>query len=146
MLEIYRKIMYILFFLKGRNYFLKTNFIDSLKYFTQAEKYYAEDYQLYIYKGLNEFFIKLFDNALISFQKALGMIDSSQKLNLDEKKYLKKYIIEYILISSTVVESFSNYDKYKNIYYNLEYKKDNINKNLLLDFPITDNNNPSKPT
>jgi len=138
--------MYIFFFLKGRHYFLKTNFIDSLKYFTQAEKYYTEDYQLYVYKGLNEFFIKLFDNALISFQKALSMIDANQKLNIDEKKYLKKYIIEYILISSTVVESFSSYGRYKNIYYNLEYKKDNINKNLLLDFPISDNNNLSKAT
>jgi len=121
--------------MKAKRCLIREDILCALNMFSKAKKYYSNDYQLYIYKGLSEFLLKLFDNSLFSFQEALVMIDANKKLSLDEKNYLKKYIIEHLLDVLRILEHSSNYDNYKNIYNGLNFNKSKINKKFFYDFP-----------
>jgi len=137
MLIFYKKILYIYYFIKAKEYLFDENILEALEAFSRAEKYYNDDYQLYIYKGLCEFLLKLFDDSLLSFQKALKMVHADKKLSSDEKNYLKKFIIEHLLDILRILRCPThNYDEYKNVYNGLKFNKNRINKNLFYDFPL----------
>jgi len=135
MLELFRRLPYVYYYMQGKSQLIKKNIIDALEYFRKANKYNQNDYPLYIYKGLCEFLVKDFPNALVSYQQALRLVENHKNLNKDEKAYLKLYIIENILHIFDITENYENYENYANIIRNLQFNLTNIRKYFLYDFP-----------
>ena len=134
-MKIFNKFKYVYHFIQGKNYLSEKNIVDALCEFNIAKIYNDNDYELYIYKGLSEFLLKEFENAMITYQYALNLIDKNKKLNFDAKQYLKKYILEDLLQIFQILQKYENIEKYSKLYNNLKFNKNNIKEKIFKDFP-----------
>ena len=136
-MNILKRVKYLYHFIKGKHYLIKEDALRGFLEFNLAQKYqFNEDFELYIYKGLSEFLLKKFENSIMSFQYALKLVENSKKLNIDEKNYLKKYIIDNILDLLKILENSENIKRYSKIYKELDFNVKNIRKRFFYDFPL----------
>jgi len=132
---ILKKVFASYYFIKGKKKLNKSNDIEALEYFKKAIKY-EKEYDILIYKGFAEFSLSSYEDSIMSYQLALQLIESNEKLNFDEKNYLTKYILDDLIKALELLGKINDsLYKYKNIYKNLKFNIKNININILDDFP-----------
>lgn len=132
----YRRMLYAYYYIRAKRCLIKKDFLCAYNNFLKAEKYYKDDYSLYVYKGVSEFMLKQFESALNSFQKALFKIENNNKLDKENRNYLKKYIIGYIVDILKVLGNEINLNRYKRMYESLDYDENKVNKYFFYDYPI----------
>lgn len=130
------KVKFSYFFIKGSRLLREENTLDALLYFNKASRCKHKDYDLYAYKGLCEFLLHKYENAILSYQEALPLIHKKHKLNKDEKDYLKYYILGNLILSLKILKKNENIGKYEQLYKNLTFNKVEISERILEDFPI----------
>ena len=134
-MSILQKIKYAYHFVKGKNFLIENDILNALKEFNLATKYNSDDYELYIYKALSEFLMKEFDNAMMTYQYSLNLVEENYKLNIDEKQYLKTYILDDLLQIFYILKKFENISKYISLYKECSFDIKNIQANILENFP-----------
>ena len=134
-LSFIKKIISSYYVVKAKDLLSKKNDIDALYYLNKASKIETK-YDIYIYKALAEFLLNKYENALLSYQYALKLIEQDKNLNLDEREYLKKFVVEDILSILTILNKRDNYNEYLTIFKNITFNKDNIRTKFFKDFPI----------
>jgi len=72
-LNFINKIISSYYLVKGKDLLSREKDIDALYYLNKASKIQSK-YDTYIYKGLAEFLLNKYENALISYQYALKLI------------------------------------------------------------------------
>ena len=100
----------------------------------KAEKY-EESYDIIIYKGVTEFLLNDLNKSIFTLQYSLLLVKKEQKLNDDEKKYLKYYILNILLKIFNIKKEFHNIEKYEFIFKNIQFERNNVRKRLKEWFP-----------
>ena len=135
-----KKIIWIYYFIRGGLKYTNGYYVESLNYFNEAYKYY-KDWNIVLHKALSEFFVKEYELATFSFQEALQLVEENKKLNIDEKNYLRRYILSYLLRLLDLYELYNNYEKYILMNKKSTYNKSNVRKFLLKSFYLEDEEN-----
>lgn len=136
MIDIWDKIKFSYFFVKGSRLLSKENIIEALVYFTKASKCEYRDYNLYAYKGLCEFLLHKYENSIWSYQMALQLIENKQRLNIDEKEYLKHYVLRNLILALDILNKNENIDEYQLILKNSFFDIAKVRDRYIEDFPL----------
>ena len=125
------------YLVKGTNKLAENNDIEALEYFNKAKSFESE-YDIYIHKGYAEFNLYEFDSCIISYQFALQMIKDNKKLNIDEKNYLRCYVLKDLIDAFNRLKLFNKIEEYHQMYKDSIYDRKNISNRLLRNFPMTE--------
>lgn len=131
----YKKIMAVYFFIKGKDKLSHSDDLTALEYLKKATNY-KKEYDIYIYKGLAEFNLNDYENSILSYQFALQLLKSDKKLNLDEKNYLSKFILEDLIKALRILDINNNINEYQKELNKLVFNTKNIRKRFFEDFPL----------
>lgn len=131
----YNKIMAIFFFIKGKDRLSHSDDLTALEYLKKATSY-KKKYDIYTYKGLAEFNLNDYENSILSYQFALQLLESDKKLNLDEKNYLFKFILEDLIKALKILNINNNLREYEKKLNELVFNTKNIRKSFFDDFPL----------
>ncbi|MFT7880849.1 MAG: hypothetical protein ABXS91_10705 [Sulfurimonas sp.] len=134
--KFFSRVMSTYYYLKGKQELSLKNDFEAWEYFHKAEKY-EQAFDILIHKALAEFFLKKFDNCIITSQLALISIEEEKKLNNDEKEYLRFYVLDTLIDTLNILKKYENIEKYEAMFKNISFDINNIRKNYLDDFPIS---------
>ena len=135
-----KKIIWLYYFVRGILKYINGYYIESLNYFNEAYKYY-KNWNIVLHKALSEFFVEEYELAIFSFQESLQLVEESKKLNIDEKNYLRRYILSYLIKLLHLYGLYNNYEKYILMNKKSTYNKSNVRKSLLKSFYLEDEEN-----
>jgi len=86
-----------------------------------------------------QFLLKDFENSIITYQYALQLVDKSKKLNQDERAYLKEYILDRLITALNIIHHYENIEKYTKKAKELSWDRDNVQKRIVENFPMNNN-------
>jgi len=134
-MKFFKNALSIYYHIKGREKLSEKNGLEALEFFRKAEKYEI-NFELLIHKGLAEFLLGMFDNSVMTLQHALRLVRENTKINDDEKKYLKYYILDILITNLNILHKYENLNEYTRLFKQLSFNKTKIRTRFLSDFPI----------
>ena len=120
---------------KGKFFFEEDNVVEALDYFRKAEKCSAEPFcDLYAHIGRCELLLSDVENSIVSNQYALSLIDSTKNYNKDEKNYMKKYVLENLVLGLRHLNQTQNLKEYESMLQSIDYDEGNIKESMFFEF------------
>lgn len=132
---ILNRIIASFFLTKGKSSLSRGDMLSALNFFKKCEKY-EQSYDIFIYKGVAEFFLKEIENSIISLQYALQLVENNTKLTENEKSYLKYYTLDFLIKSLKIMGTNKNLEQYEKNFKRLVFDKKQVRKRFLEWFPI----------